>query len=251
MNTRIKYNVAQQTALVSQVNRVCPLCAQQLFYNKKSKSYKNYELAHIYPLNPTKEEAELLKNEKLLSDDVNDEKNIIPLCKECHGKFDRPRTVKEYQQLFEIKNKLIAQTAQEQIWKEYNIESQLSDIITILYNAQDLELSADIEFKPKAVDEKLDGTITTLTKRKIKNNVSEYFLFIRKQFSELDQNEPDLSERISLQIKTYYLRQKGMGLTQQDIFQNIVSWLNAKTRPKTPESTEILASFFVQNCEVF
>jgi len=251
MNTRKTYSEAQQTALVSQVNRVCPLCTQPLFHKKKKKSFKSYELAHIYPLNPTAEEIELLKNEELLADDVNDEKNIMPLCESCHGKFDRPRTVEEYRQLSSIKKKLTAQTVQEQIWQEYNIEGEISDVITTLYNAKDIDLSSDIEFSPKTVDEKLDDTMATLTRRKIKNNVSEYFIFIRSQFSELDQKEPDLSERISLQIKTYYLKQKSLGLTQQDIFQNIVSWLNAKTRPQIPEATEILASFFVQNCEVF
>lgn len=251
MNTRKTYSEAQQTALVSQVNRVCPLCTQPLFHKKKTKSFKSYELAHIYPLNPTAEEIELLKNEELLADDVNDEKNIIPLCESCHGKFDRPRTIEEYRQLSSIKKKLTAQTIQEQIWQEYNIEGEISDVITTLYKAKDIDLSSDIEFSPKTVDEKLDDTMATLTRRKIKNNVSEYFIFIRSQFSELDQKEPDLSERISLQIKTYYLKQKSLGLTQQDIFQNIVSWLNAKTRPQIPEATEILASFFVQNCEVF
>ena len=251
MNDRIKYNEAQTTALVAQVSRVCPLCAQSLFYKKKSKTYKDYELAHIYPLNPTEEEVELLKNEERLSKDVNDERNIIPLCKECHGKFDRPRTAEEYRELFAIKKKLIAQTRQEQLWREYNIENQISEVITALYNAPDVGLSAEIDFTPKAVDDKLDETITRLTRRKIKNNVSDYYIFIRNCFSDLDQKEPDLSQSISVQIKAYYLKQKRMGLGQQEIFQNIVSWLNVKTKPETTDATEILASFFVQNCEVF
>ena len=248
---RIKYNEAQQTALVSQVNRVCPLCAQSLFYKKKSKSYKDYELAHIFPLNPTKEESELLKHEERLSEDVNDERNIIPLCKECHGKFDRPRTLEEYRQLLEIKKKLIAQTSQELIWKEYNLEEQISDVITALYNDPDLDVSVEIEFTPKAVDDKLDDSISRLARRKIKNNVSDYYLFIKGCLSTLDQKEIDLSEAIACQIKAYYIKQKGMGLTQQEIFENIIAWMNAKTKPETSDATEILASFYVQNCDVF
>jgi hypothetical protein len=42
-----------------------------------------------------------------------------------------------------------------------------------------------------------------------------------------------------------------MGCDQQTIFENIVAWLNAKTHPEIPDATEILASFYVQNCEVF
>lgn len=251
-NKRIKYSEAQQVSLISQVESVCPLCSEPLFYKKsRSKTQKNYELAHIYPLNPKPEEVVLLKDEERLSDDVNDERNIIPLCKLCHGKFDKPRTVKEYRQLVAIKKKLNSQTVQQQIWKEYSLEAQITEVIKALYANTDIDISTEIEYDPKAVDEKIDNTMTRLTYRKIKNNVSDYFMFVRQQFSVMDQEDADLSDRISLQVKTYYLKQKSQGLSQQQIFENIVSWLDAKTKPKTSESTEILASFFVQNCEVF
>jgi len=222
-----------------------------LFYKKGKRTYKNYELAHIYPLNPTTEETELLKNEKRLSQNVNDEKNIIPLCKDCHGKLDNPRTVKEYRDLYQIKEKLIKQTAQEEMWEEYNIESEITKIIKSLYTIDDILNGAQIEFEPKAVDEKLDDTISNLTKRKIKNHVSDYYLFVRETFSQLNQNDVDLSDIISLQVKAYYLKQKQMGLNQQEIYDNIVSWLDAKSKPDTSDATEIVASFFVQNCEIF
>ena len=124
-------------------------------------------------------------------------------------------------------------------------------IIDALYSASDLDIDAEIEFIPKKVDEKLDNTITRPTQRKIKSQVRDYYRFIREKFANLDQSETDLSETISLQVKTYYLKQKRMGLGQQEIYENIVSWLNAKTKPKSPDAPEIIASFFVQNCEVF
>lgn len=250
-NKRINYSAAQQTALVTQVNRVCPLCAESLYYKKKNRTYKDYELAHIYPLNPTLEEIKLLKDEERLSDDVNDEKNIIPLCKTCHGRFDTPRTSEEYRRLLAIKKRLIAQTNQEQIWKEYKIEEQISEVITALYGNPDVDLNAEIDFTPKTIDEKLDSTITNLTKRKIKNNVRDYYLFVKQSLSALDQKYEDLSEAISCQVKAYYIKQKSLGITQQDIYENIVAWLNVKTKPKSTEATEILASFYVQNCEIF
>lgn len=250
-NPRKKYSPAQETALVTQVDRVCPLCAAQLYYKKNSRTYKNFQIAHIYPLNPTLAEIELLQGEERLSDDVNHENNVIPLCLDCHAKFDKPRTVEEYRELLAIKKKLIAKTNQQEIWKRYTIEDEISFIIEALYNAQDIDIEAEIEFAPKAVDEKLDDTITRLTQRKIKTHVRDYYRFIKEKFSNLDQSEADLSETISLQVKTYYLKQKGMGLEQQDIFENIVSWLCAKTKPKTSDASEILASFFIQNCEIF
>lgn len=250
-NPRKKYSDAQNVALLSQVTRVCPLCAEPLFYQKSGKSFKNYELAHIYPLNPTDEEKHLLQDEERLSDDVNDENNIIPLCEICHGKFDKPRTVDEYRTLLALKKKLIARSGQEAIWKRYTIEDEISQIIEAIYDEPELESDAEIDFTPKEVDKKLDSTISRPTKLKIKGNVREYYIFIRKKFSDLDSVNSDFSEIISLQIKTYYLKQKSMGLDQQAIFENIVAWIYAKTKPKTNDAAEIMASFFVQNCEIF
>lgn len=250
-NLRKKYSDAQNVALLSQVSRICPLCSEPLFYKKDGKSFKNYEIAHIYPLNPTPEEKALLEHEGRLSDDVNDENNVIPLCEICHGKFDKPRTVEEYRMLFEMKKRLIERSGQEAIWKRYAIEEEIGKIIESIYDDPSLAEDAEIEFVPKEVDEKLDSTISRPTKNKIKNNVREYFVFIKNKFSELDGAELDLSEIISLQIKTYYLKQKNMGLNQQVIFENIVAWIHAKTKPKTNDAAEILASFFIQNCEIF
>jgi len=250
-NPRKKYSDAQNVALLSQVSRGCPLCTEPLFYKKLGKSYKNYKIAHIYPLNPTPEEKLLLEHEERLSDDVNDENNVIPLCEICHGKFDKPRTVEEYRMLLEIKKDLIARSGQEAIWKRYTIEEEISEIIEAIYDDPELESEAEIEFIPREVDEKLDSTISRPTKIKIKNNVREYFIFIKTKFVELDSAELDLSEIISLQIKTYYIKQKKMGLNQQAIFENIVAWIHAKTKPKTNDAAEIMTSFFIQNCEIF
>lgn len=250
-NLRKTYSDAQNIALLSQVNRVCPLCADVLFYKKGGRSYKKYEIAHIYPLNPTLEEQVLLEHEKRLSHDVNDENNVIPLCKDCHGKFDKPRTVSDYQKLFEIKRGLIERSGQESIWKRYAIEDEIGMIIEAIYDDPNLEEESEIEFIPNEIDEKLDSTISRPTKTKIKSNVREYFVFIKRKFSELDKAELDFSDIISLQIKTYYLKQKQMGLDQQAIFENIVAWIHAKTQPRTTDAAEILASFFIQNCEVF
>jgi hypothetical protein len=250
-NSREKYSEQQNILLVSQVNRVCPLCQEPLFYKKSDRSYKNYELAHIYPLNPTLFEQKLLEDEPRLNDDVNHEDNLIPLCKICHGQFDKPRTVEEYRKLFDIKKDLIELTAQENMWKTYTIEEEISKIIEAIYNDSQLEEDTKIDFSPKTIDEKLDKTITRLTKRKIKNNVRDYYFLIRNNFAQLDCAKTDLSETISLQIKTYYLKQKGMGLEQQKIFDNIVRWIHTKTSSKTDDAAEILTSFFIQNCEVF
>lgn len=251
-SNRKQYGEAQNVALTSQVNGVCPRCDKPLFYKKRGKSFKAYEIAHIYPLNPSPEEIELLKGEERLSLDVNDEDNLIPLCKSCHGEFDKPRTVEEYRQLVEIKKHHIARSGQEALWSSNHLETDIRGVIEALYEESFVGPSAaEIEFAPTTIDGKVDDSITRPTVRKIKNNVSDYFTLIKTHLSEIDKSNPNFSNIVSLQVKTYFLKQQQLGLDKQAIFDNLVVWVNVKTKPKSIDAAEILVSFFVQNCEVF
>lgn len=245
------YSDAQNVALVTQVGSVCPICDAPLFNKKYTRSYKAYEIAHIYPQKPSDEEIELLKDEERLGDCVNDEKNVIPLCESCHGKFDKPRTVEEYRMLLSIKKRLLARSGQEAIWKQYHIEEEISEIIEALYKDFDDNQTSETNFIPKDISHKTNDSISRPTVRKIRNNVRDYYFLIRNKMASVDKSRMDFSTIVSHQIRGYYLKQKQMGLDQQAIFDNIVRWILVKTKPQSIDGAEILASFFVQNCEVF
>ena len=250
-NTRHKYSSSQTVLLLTQVERACPLCSEALFYKKNNKSYNKYQIAHIYPLNPTQAEIRILEEEPRLSEDVNDENNVIPLCPTCHGKFDKPRTTEGYRELYHIKKQLIDQYAEKELWKRYAIEDEINKVIDAIYKDSSIGNLLDLEFKTKKVGDKLGNTISRPTKMKIKNNIQDYYFFIKQKFSSLDQSNTDLSDLISSQIKTYYLNQKKIGHNQQIIFDNISLWIHNKTKSRTRDASEILTSFFIQNCEVF
>lgn len=249
---RKKYGEAQNVALVSQAYSVCPLCDTPLFYKKGGKSFKAYEIAHIYPLNPSAEEVELLRNEECLNHDLNHEDNLIPLCHSCHGKFDKPRTIPEYRHLLEIKKRYISRAGQESLWTDHNLEFEIREVIEALYEENFVvESIIEISYEPSQIDDKVDDTISRPTVRKIKNNVTDYFTSVKSHLSGIDKKSPGFSDIVSLQVKAYFLKQKQLGLEQQAIFDNLVSWINIKTKPRSIDAAEILVSFFVQNCEVF
>ena len=250
-NNRKTFSPAQNIALVTQVNRICPICDAPLFYNKSSSSYKQYQIAHIYPLNPKTEEIELLKNEERLSEDLNHENNLIPLCTKCHVKFDKPRTMEEYRNLIKIKKSLLYTEKQQDLWQQYQIENDIKRVIESLYSNNLPNAGCEIDFIPKEVDRKLNESISKPTKRKIKNNVADYYILIKSKFASMDMENPDSAYLISTQIKSFYLKQKILESSQQKIFNNIVDWIHNKTHPETNDAAEIIASFFVQNCEIF
>jgi hypothetical protein len=249
-NDRKTLSAAEEIALVSQVDSVCPKCGEALFHKKKGKSFKSYELAHIYPLNPTAEEALLLDGQERLGDHVNDVDNLIPLCEGCHGKFDKPRTLPEYQELLQKKKEIIARAKQKKLEYEYRLQDDIGRVVDAL-DDNTFPSSVELAFDAKALEDKFNDTMPSQTRRKIHHNVSDYFVHVRQRFQKLDRERPGTAVLISSQVKTFYLAQKQHGWSQQQIFAGVVSWIVVKTKPKTQEAAEIVASFFVQNCEVF
>ncbi len=251
-NSRRSYSPAEELALAAQVDGYCPTCGRTLFYEKKTRLFKAYELAHVYPLNPKPEEVKELDGVALLNPDVNHPDNIVPLCTSCHTRFDKPRTREEYEELAAIKRNLIDRAVQRALNQDYPLEAEISRIIERLYSVEfNGDSTPDLELAAKSVDEKFDRTLPGPTRRKIKHAVADYYQHIRREFRELERQTPTASELIYTQVRAYYLKQKTLGLPQSAVFGNVVDWLRTTTSPQTPEAAEIVASFFVQNCEVF
>lgn len=250
-NERRKYSAAEELSLTTQVDGRCPLCGSDLFYIKTSRSQKAFQLAHIYPLNPTLAEIEELKDEDRLNPDVNHPDNLIPLCLACHGKFDKPRTAEEYRELSAKKISFIRRSKQQEIQIAYQIENDIRKVIEGLYSDDNSLIALDLEYDPKSLKDKFDKTLPLPTQQKIKHNVADFYQYIKTKFLEIERENPNSSVLIYSQVKTYYLKQKSMGIPQQEIFSNIVDWFYVKTKPQTIEAAEIVTSFFIQNCEVF
>lgn len=249
---RRTYSQAQEVALTTQVGGNCPLCDDQLFYTKKSQSRKQYELAHIYPLNPTPDEISDLKDVVRLNEDVNHPDNLIPLCVKCHSRFDKPRTREEYEELAEIKTKLIEKQSQRSLLREYPLQVEIQQVIARLNDVDFTQLgTAGLEFDAKSLDDKFDHSLLKITQRKIRNAVTDYYPLVKEGFRDLEFDVPGTSESIYLQVRRYYIKQRSLGLSQQRIFENIVEWLQITTDSENHDAPEIVASFFVQNCEVF
>jgi len=250
-NKRQSFGDNIEIILVKESFGICQVCGKQLMYEKKGRNYKGYEIAHIYPVNPTVSEINLLKDEKRLSSDINDKRNLIPLCESCHGRFDKPRTSEEYRELLCIKESLMEQSKELEDRHTYNLESEVRNLIATLSSCS-LEVErSPLSYDPMTIDKKTDTTMTQVTKNKIKQQVNMYFSIVKFELSSLDSLRPGTSDIIASQIKTFYLVQKRKGLNQQTIYSNLVNWINSKCKNFSRDACEIVVSFFVQNCEVF
>lgn len=110
---RKRYSDSEIRNLYMEVNWRCPKCNLDLAPTGSKGSsddiYRLGELAHIYPLHPTKKH-EILKEEERLTHDVNDINNIIVLCETCHSRYDKKVTVESYRDMVALKKKLKRKT---------------------------------------------------------------------------------------------------------------------------------------------
>ena len=248
---RRSYTPAEEIALTTQVEGCCPLCGTVLFYKKKGRTHRHYELAHIYPLNPKPSEVEELKDVELLSADRNDLDNQIPLCTGCHTQFDKPRTRAEYEELFRVKRGLIERARQRALMREYPIEDSIHQIVAALGSGSFVEaVQEDLTLDPQSVDAKCKTALPEIVIRKIRRNVTDYYPYVKREFRVLEEEYPTKSQLIYSQVRTFYLKQKSLGLPKHEIYQNVVTWFQNVTKTDMIEAPEVIAAFFVQNCEV-
>lgn len=241
----------ENAILLSEVESMCPLCTKTLMYEKKGKREKIFEGAHIYPLNPTPEEVELLKNEERLHQDVNHLDNYIALCRDCHKKFDNPRTVEEYKKLVSIKKALISKGKTRAKFHDYQIEIEIKQVIMILLDESNVITSEALELKALKLDDKANDTLTKITKRKIRNEITDYYLYIKEQFRQLDKQYPKSFDVIATQVKSFYLTLSRTETSQEIIYEQLTEWLSKKTENSSIPACGIIIAFFIQNCEVF
>ena len=241
----------QEVSLLNQAQSVCPLCGTYLFYDKNGQRQKGYELAHIYPLNPTSTEADLLSDEELSSEDPNHSDNILPLCPSCHSKFDKPRTVAEYRRLFELKEEMLLQERKHRLQSQYVVETDINQVIGALNKENAYPAEAALNYDPQSLEQKFDDSLPPLTQRKIRRDVAEYFPFVEERMREVDQNNPGSASLIGSQVRTYYLAQmKEASCNQSHVIEGLVDWLSRRTGSSTREAPEIVVAYFVQSCEV-
>jgi len=249
MNKRKQYTENQYILLYNEVDGLCPICSSPLMYEKASKLYRRVNLAHIYPHSPTKIEKELLSDVEQLSDNLEDIKNIIWLCPNCHEHFDKPRTLEGYNNLLNIKKRILQERDIKDTFYDYKIEDDIKKILNILTN-DDVSNYTELNYNPKVIDNKLNSTIIPLTKKRIHQHVSEYFHIIKQELQNLDAINPNKATKIATQIKSFYLEVAEKTSTQETVYNEIIKWLHSKTNINK-DASEIVISYFIQNCEVF
>ncbi|PKG74217.1 hypothetical protein CXF86_13930 [Shewanella sp. GutCb] len=247
----------EKNYLLQEVNSVCPMpyCKKPLTEVVGGKNFNRFQVAHIYPSSPTPSEKDLLKDVELLHEDTESIDNMIALCQPCHDKYDKPRTVEGYQDMCKLKLHIKKKAMISNQWFTVQLEQEIIDVINNLSGLSEEELSSagELSHSPKRVHEKtndgVDKSIGLVLRRSIETNVVAYYNVIKEQFEELDRDEPYKSEAIYGQIKLINVKLKQQGLSKLQVYGELKNWLKNVTNTEDEAAIDIIASFFVQNCE--
>ena len=251
-NKRKKYTPDEKLLLLFEVNEMCPLCGEKLIKKKGKRTINLFEIAHIYPHSPSEYEIELLKNEERLSEDVDDIENVIMLCPTCHTKHDKYTMVEEYRKLVKIKKQITIERKCRELYGNYIIDDEINEVLNLLAKScsESHKGKEELVMSAMRINEKADDSLSLITKITIENYVRIFFPERKNKFIEVDNNEEGIFDSIATQIKVFYLQIKKINKNQTIIFEQIVEWIHQRTGNKSRIASTIIASFFVQNCEV-
>ena len=255
VTSRKKYTDNEHSILYKETRGSCPLCLKSILFRKPASKriIKGYEVAHIYPLNPTPAQGLLFT----LADfpeppDKNALENVIALCPSCHRKYDKDFQIPELKRLKEIKNGFLAEAKARETVAEHTIQVQVYEILDRITELSNDELDIPPpRFDASTIDKKLRTGISTLQKREIKANAVDFYVRIRDHIRELEQNDQIAIRILQNQVNSYYLAMQQQHPDNKDaVFNFVADWISARTQ-KSLLAAKVLTSFFVQNCEVF
>lgn len=247
---RAKISTSEDRLHILEVNGVCPLCGNSLLKNKGKKT-KVYEIAHIYPNSPTSEERMILNGVTVFGENSESFHNKIALCFNCHKNYDFHKSVDEYNMLLKKKRELYtAFTAKSNLANinvSLNLEVLLQKITTIDTSTTN---KTKLRLDPLEIEQKISASESIL-KIKVTAFVTEYYLFIKNYFKNLEETKQLNFSRLATTIKLAYQTATESLDSKDKIFDALVDWLLSKTNTSDKGCAEIVISYFIQNCEVF
>lgn len=88
---------AQELIYLGEVQDKCPKCGKPLVRQGTRKVNKDFEIAHIFPCNPTADDMAVLEGVELYGQNSETMDNKIALCHDCHEDYDNNKTKEKYE----------------------------------------------------------------------------------------------------------------------------------------------------------
>lgn len=219
--------------LLAETNNHCPYdgCFKPLRIGNAPSSMFDYSIVRINP--------------KITAETVD---NFIALCPECGRRYRVEIDEEKQYRLEDIKLKLSSMKEAMDILSEDKIVSGIERVIGKIPSIP-IERIMELNYKPTRVENKMDKTDPALF-MKINTYVAGYYPDVRDLFKQAEIENDFNFEKFCSQVKFKFTDIKNSGLTQSQMFDELVDWLSGATN-EDREPCEVIISYFVQKCEVF
>ena len=193
--------------------------------------------------------------------DITTEDSLVELCEEFEpilGNSTQENIATKITALFvsvvkEIANKkIVATTTNKNELEKFtnlDLEQALAEIVKKLSNLTQPEMDVLLRFNPTNVATKINQD--NLLKNDVLDDVSLYYNYINELLKEASKANSVFVDRLTKAVQFTSDSYISQGLKQTHVFNNIVEWLKTKSLSANTTACKIMASFFVQNCEVF
>lgn len=241
---------AEIRLFLREVDYHCPLCGAELQSRMQAKpKHKQFQIAHIYPNRPTIQQYAILHGLERLGNTSEDFENKIALCLQCHSRQDFQTTVDDYERLLSIKKKLLEKTALHDAINDLYLEANLRDIVERISKTPYSELIT-LSMSPVRIAEKFEDEDAPIRSR-IMGYVTQYYTYVRDLFRERDGKDGFVFSALCSEIKTAFTKLEAISKDKEEVFSQLSVFIKRKTVSSDQTACDIVAAFFVQNCEVF
>ena len=174
--------------------------------------------------------------------------NLLPLCPSCYAKVKQSQDPRVRRRMQELKEQLLWESKQQAILADEHLEHNIEQVLNriVLTPPEKLE---PLNYTPVSVRKKIEPRHNLLYV-KVLNYVTAYYSKVDQWLKQLDQEGTLRFQTLCNQMRVSYLKLELDGLSQPEIFQQLVEWLHGNTH-QDRSACEVVVSYFVQNCEVF
>lgn len=220
-------------SLLQECNSLCPLleCSKPLYVKKDDEKQPYFQIIQI---NPQKSYDRL--------------SNLLAVCPKCAAKFNMQKTEHDILRLAEIKRRMQEKENISELASEEKIEQDITTLIEKITNAESSELS-ELNYSPVELKKKFLPSEHQL-EDEIKPRVVKYFNFINELLKQKVEKENFNETKFRRSIKRIYENLESEKIEKTQIFEAISEQFYNMSKT-SHIACQILASYFVQSCEIF
>lgn len=220
-------------SLLQECNSLCPLpeCSKPLYVKKDEEKQPYFQIIQINPQKPY---------DRLY--------NLLAVCPECASKLNMQKTEHDILRLAEIKRRVQRNEEVSELAAEEKIEQDITALIEKITNAESTRLS-ELNYSPVELKKKFLSSEHQL-EDEIKPRVVKYFNFINELLKQKVEKENFNETKFRKSIKHIYENLESEKVEKTQIFEAISERFYNMSK-NSHIACQILASYFVQSCEIF